>query len=229
MTIETTTVNRSTVLSSSMCCTFESHCGAAATIARRPNHASATPRSAPTPERIKLSVRKSRTIRFELAPSASLMATSFCRAVARTRSNPATFAHAIRRTKPTAPCSTPRMSRRAPEQYALERLNADAAPFLWAGIFLFESCSDALDVGLRTLDRDIRLHASDDRQDATWAARLHLKRTERAGKPEVVVRAEDAEAGRHHANDDARRAVEDERAADDCGISSEISRATADR
>ena len=63
---DTAIVNARTPASSSMCWTVESHCGAAATIDRTPTQASATPRSAPVSDRIRLSVRNSRTIRAEL-------------------------------------------------------------------------------------------------------------------------------------------------------------------
>ena len=44
------------------------------------------------------------------------------------------------------------------EERTVERLNTNAAPFLWTGIFPLESGSNALDVFLRALDGHAHLH-----------------------------------------------------------------------
>jgi hypothetical protein len=105
-----------------------------------------------------------------------------------------------------------------PIQRIFEWLHANTPPFLRTGIFLGKSCGDAFDVGLRALHRHARLHAPDDGQDAIDAARLHLKRTERAWEPEIRIRIEHAKARRHHADDDARVAIEHHRLPQNLGI-----------
>ena len=61
-----------------------------------------SPSAPPASESIRLSVSNWRTILPRRAPSAKRTAISFCRAVARESKSPATFAHAISSTTPTA-------------------------------------------------------------------------------------------------------------------------------
>ena len=70
---------------------------------RTPASARSNPRPAPRNASNTLSVKNCRVRRKRLAPSASRNAISFSRAAARASSKLATFAQAIRRTKPTAP------------------------------------------------------------------------------------------------------------------------------
>ena len=72
-------------------------------MARVSHHANATPAAAPRPASTTASVSNCCTSRARLAPTAMRTAISFCRADARASSMPATFAHAMRSTRPTAP------------------------------------------------------------------------------------------------------------------------------
>ena len=63
-------------------------------------------RRRPTSARVRLSDSSSQAIRREPAPSAAWIASSCCRASARTRNRFATLAQAMSRTRPTVPSST---------------------------------------------------------------------------------------------------------------------------
>ena len=88
--------------------------GTAASTARVPSQAMASPAMPPARDSTTLSVSSWRTTRARAAPSARRMAISFWRRVKRARSRFATFVQAMRSTKPTAPSRTRRVGRTSP-------------------------------------------------------------------------------------------------------------------
>src|SRR4029079_9250041 len=108
------------------------------------------------------------------------------------------------------------------EECRLERLQSDAASLLRTRILLGQLRVQRFDVGLRLQDRYAGFYAADDREHATWTARIDLERAERTGQPEVVIGVEDAgEAWRHHTDNDAGGSVEDQRLLQHVGIRGE--------
>ena len=79
-----------------------------------PQRARNRPSNPPSSARTTLSISSCRMIRQRLAPSAARIETSRARSTARLSSMFATFAQAIRRTKPTAPSMSKKTSRMVP-------------------------------------------------------------------------------------------------------------------
>ena len=98
-----------------------------------PQYASSSPAPALASESTTLSVSSCRTTRTRPAPSAARIVNSRVRPVARASSRLATLAHAISRTKPTAPSSTSRNGRTFPTRSSLNESMAIPAPLLASG------------------------------------------------------------------------------------------------
>src|SRR5215472_8804939 len=117
------------------------------TIARVPQIANKMPSAPPTSERKTLSVSSCCMILLRPAPRDSRSAISFCRAVARESSKPATLAHAIRSTIPTAIIRT----YNSPEISVVEPVSPDCA----GSASTFGSCS-GFESGFAPLSMSLR-------------------------------------------------------------------------
>ncbi len=108
---------------------FTRNGGASATKALHPKEASKTPRTPPAIESTKLSVNSCRIMRLLSAPNAFLTANSFARPEPRASNRLAMLAHAISRTKITAPIRTKRAARVSPEALVRKVINWALHPF----------------------------------------------------------------------------------------------------
>ncbi len=115
-----------------------------ATTARRnpsAHHASNNPQTPPRSDRTTLSASSWRTSLPRPAPSAARTASSRWREVARASSKFATLAHAMRRTKATAPARTRRAGRTSPVSCSRTGTTRDVQPVLKSGNICV-SCAD---------------------------------------------------------------------------------------
>ena len=190
----------------------------------RSGQASRNPAPAPMPASRRCSVRSCRATRRGAPPIAVRMPISRSRVAARDRLRLATLAQAITQHDQCRRRQDPEPRGDPADQRGLQRHDREIAVPLVGhgpGELLADVALEQPQLGLGLCGRDARPEPRDERHVVAGPVARGVPRIERQRHPDLRPPRRQIDAGRQHADDLARAAVDDDRPADDAGVGPE--------